>query len=493
MKSREEIMEILEAFDLTNTLRAAAELAGCSPNTVKYWVERRDAGELPAPLEPVRRDRLVDPFLEKLEELVDRSHGRIRADVCFDKLRAMGYPGSDRTLRRAVAEAKQNYERGHRRVYRPWIPEPGMWAQWDWGEGPKIGGRRTSLFCAWLAWCRHRVIIATWDRTVPTLIGCLDRSMRIWGGAPTYWLTDNERTVTAAHVAGIPIRNPQIVAASVHYGITVATCVPADPESKGGSEAAVRVAKADIVPTDANLLPVYGSWAELEAGCDTVMAEINSRPHRTTRRPPVEMLAEERQRLHRLPDVAYTAAFGETRRVNHSATISLGGVIYSVPHTLIDEEVWVRVHGDELVATHVSGRGAVEVARHKLSTPGHPRIDDAHYPPRPPGALGRQPRPTDEGEAAFLALGDGARLWLIEAGAAGAARVKVKMGQALTLARLHGNAQVDWALGHAAVHGRFGEDDLAQILAAHPAGNRHLAGEQHSLQTGTAAWEGFGR
>jgi len=493
VKSYEEIMQILEAFDLTNTLRAAADLAGCSPNTVKHWVERRDAGELAVPLEPARRDRLTDAFADKIEELVERSHGHIRADVCFDKLVALGYLGSDRTLRRAVAEAKDRYARGHRRVYRPWIPEPGMWAQWDWGEGPRIRARRTSLFCAWLAWWRHRVVIPTWDRTLPTVIGCLDRAMRAWGGAPTYWLTDNERTVTTDHVAGIPIRNPQIVAASIHYGVTIATCVPADPESKGGSEATVRVAKADLVPTDANLLPAYASWADLVTACEAFMVEVNSRPHRVTRRPPVEMLGAERARLHRLPDVGYTAVFGETRKVSWSATISFGGVMYSVPHTLADQTVWVRVGGDELIATHVSGKGAVEVARHRLSTPGHPRIDDAHYPPRPPGALGRQPKATDEGEAAFLALGDGARLWLIEAGAAGTARVKVKMGQALTLARLHGNQRVDWALGHAAVHNRFAETDLADILAAHPTGDRHLASDQHSLQSGTQAWEGFGR
>ena len=223
------------------------------------------------------------------------------------------------------------------------------------------------------------------------------------------------------------------------------------------------------------------------------MAEVNHRPHRATRRPPVELLAEERPRLHRLPEVAYTAAFGETRRVSWSATISYGGVIYSVPHTLADRTVWARVDGDELIVTHLAGRGAAEVARHRLSTPGHPRIDDAHYPPRPPGAAGRQPKATDEGEAAFLALGEGARLWLTEAAAAGASRVRVKMGQALTLARLHGNRQVDWALGHAALHGRFAEDDLAHILAARPAGERHQAGEQHSLQTGTRAWEVIGR
>ena len=39
------------------------------------------------------------------------------------------------------------------------------------------------------------------------------------------------------------------------------------------------------------------------------------------------MLLEERHRLHRLPEVAYTAAFGETRKVSWSATISYGGVV----------------------------------------------------------------------------------------------------------------------------------------------------------------------
>jgi threonine dehydrogenase-like Zn-dependent dehydrogenase len=38
------------------------------------------------------------------------------------------------------------------------------------------------------------------------------------------------------HVAGIPVRNPGAVELGRHYGLTVATCVPYDPASKGGSE-----------------------------------------------------------------------------------------------------------------------------------------------------------------------------------------------------------------------------------------------------------------
>jgi hypothetical protein len=336
------------------------------------------------------------------------------------------------------------------------------------------------------------VIIPTWDRTLPTLIGCLDRAMRAFGGCPTYWLTDNERTVTIDHVAGVAVRHPLIVQVAHHYGMTVATCVPADPESKGGSEATVRVAKADLVPTEANLLDDYASWAELTAACEAFTQGINARAHRVTRRPPVVMLAEEQRRLHRLPDTAFTAAFGETRKVSWSSTISLGGVTYSVPHRLIDAEVWVRVDGDEVVATHVGPAGAVEVARHLRSTPGTPRIDDAHYPPRPAGALNRQPKANNANEAEFLAIGDGARMWLLEAASAGTARVKVKMADAVVLARLHGIARVDWALGHAATFGRFAEGDVASILAAHPAGEHRSADDTHSLQSGTRAWDGFG-
>ena len=54
MKSPEEVMEILEAFDLTGSLRAAAELAGCAHKTVGRWVRAREAagGGLPAPMRP---------------------------------------------------------------------------------------------------------------------------------------------------------------------------------------------------------------------------------------------------------------------------------------------------------------------------------------------------------------------------------------------------------------------------------------------------------
>lgn len=147
-------MEILEAFDLTGSLRAAAELAGCDHKTVAHWVCAREAagGGLPV---AVRSRPVVGPFADKVE----RSRGKIRADKAHEKLVAMGYLGSERTTRRAVAEAKRRYRQEHGRRTRPWIPEPGPWMQWDYADGPELCGGRTLLFCAWHAWSRFRVVL----------------------------------------------------------------------------------------------------------------------------------------------------------------------------------------------------------------------------------------------------------------------------------------------------------------------------------------------
>jgi hypothetical protein len=104
------------------------------------------------PSERAANGRVADPFADKIEEWVERSGGRIRADRAHTRLSAMGYGGSERTTRRALHEAKSAYRRGRWRVYRPWIPEPGLWLQWDWGAGPLVAGRPSWLFCLWLAW-----------------------------------------------------------------------------------------------------------------------------------------------------------------------------------------------------------------------------------------------------------------------------------------------------------------------------------------------------
>jgi transposase len=489
-------MEILEAFDLTRSAESAAELAGCDPKTVRHYVARRDAGL--DPTEHHRRARLTDEFVDKIEELVGRSEAKVRADVVHERIVAMGFSGDERTTRRAVAEAKAAWRAGNRRPFKPWVPEPGLWLQFDWGEGPRVRERRTSLFCAWLAWSRFRVVIPTWDKTLGSLLACIDQALRRIGGVPTYLLSDNEHTLTVDRVAGVAVRHPTMVAAGHHYGCVINTCEPADPQSKGGSESTVKIAKWDLVPTSANLRDDYESFASVERAANLFCEKVNGRRHRETGRVPTEMLEEERAQLHNLPGSAFTAALGQTRRVENDQTVRWSSVRYSTPPGHVGAEVWCRVNGDELVIVGRTDAGLAEIARHGLSTPGRPQIVDEHYPSHPRGNGPHPPkiRPRSAEELAFVAIGSGAERWLVEAGASGAQRVRTKMVQAVELAALFGADVVDRALGLAAIAGRFDDGDLVSIIerqrvedAAGQAVAAAIAEDGLTTQPGTSAWE----
>lgn len=492
MLPEEKRMQVLEAYDLTKSFRAAGQLTGVDHHTVARAVAARAVGHELSD-DQVVRSRIADAFADKIVEWIDRSNGRVRADVVHDKLRAMGYSGSERTTRRVVATLKTDYNQRNRRVYKPWITEPGAWLQYDFGTGPVIAGATVVLFCAWLAWSRFRVIIPLADKSLPSVIAALDRTFRLIGGAPTYVLTDNERTVTDGHIAGIAVRNREALAVSRYYGITLATCIPYDPESKGGSEATVKLAKADLVPTDYNLRDDYATFAEIEAACAQVAGGLNARVHAVTRRAPAELLVIERDRLHPVPDAPYTAAFGESRSVGWSATVSFRGARYSVPHTLAGGQVWVRASANEVVIVAGEGSAATEVARHRRLEPGQASICDDHYPARSSDPLHRQPRPTKPSEAAFLALGEGAKLYLVEAAAAGVRRLEARMAEAVALATLHEVTVVDDALGTAAMAGRFADGDLESIIV-HASGSARpvVPPSQHSLASGTSVWSVLG-
>jgi hypothetical protein len=90
----------------------------------------------------------------------------------------------------------------------------------------------------------------------------------------------------------------------------------------------------------------------------------------------------------------------------------------------------------------------------------HPKRTTQAHPATGAGPRAPRPRPTDEAEQAFLALGQGAHAWLVEAGASGAQRARSKMTAAIELACLVDTVPID---------------------------------EAYSAQPGTSAWEGFGR
>ena len=275
------------------------------------------------------------------------------------------------------------------------------------------------------------MVLPSWDQGLGSLTACLDRALRVIGGAPAYLLTDNAKTVTIEHVAGIPVRHPDMVALGRHYGCKVETCRPFDPESKGGTEATVKIAKADLVPAEANLREEYASFAELEADCDAWCERVNARIHRESAAVPAERLAAELAHLHPLPAEPYVLALGEERLVNDDQTIR-SVVRYSTPPGHVGDRVCAGCTGPSWSSWPATARAwprspAIACPRRAVRgsamsitrtiRAGTGRGSPVHVP--------------DRAEQAFLELGEGARRWLIEAGAAGAQRVRAKMARAV--------------------------------------------------------------
>ena len=91
-------MEIVNAYELVGSYRGAAELCGTTHKTVKRVIERREVGQA--------ERRIVAGNTAGVQALItDRvrtSDGRISAKRLLPIVRAAGYTGSARNLRRAA-------------------------------------------------------------------------------------------------------------------------------------------------------------------------------------------------------------------------------------------------------------------------------------------------------------------------------------------------------------------------------------------------------
>src|SRR5260370_26984729 len=95
------------------------------------------------------------------------------------------------------------------------------------------------------------------------------------------------------------------------------------PEAKDGSESTVKIAKADLVPAEANLREPYTSFAELAQACREICDVVNGRMHRETCAVPAQRPETEPARRHRLPDSPHTASLRRTPLGGSAQTISV--------------------------------------------------------------------------------------------------------------------------------------------------------------------------
>jgi transposase len=446
-------LDILSAYEELGSLRAAAAVCGTTHKTVRRLLERRSS----PPPERAPRAKLIDPHRERIAARVRQSDGRISAKRLLPLLRAEGYAGSARSLRRAVALAKAEHRRD-RRVFRPWQPAPGEHLVIDWGEEAGL-----KVFCAVLAWSRVRFVRFAEREDQATTLALLAECFETLGGVPAVVLADRMGCLKGGVVANVVVPAPGYVAFAAHYGFRPDFCEAADPESKGVVEHLVGYAKRDLLLGQGP----FGDLATANTAARAWCAEVNGRSHAEIAAIPDERLATERTLLRSLPSLRPAIGPVEIRTVDHLRTVRFRAARYSVPGAFIRRRVEVRVEGPELVIVAAGS----EIARHRLVGPGEMSLVDAHYG-RPARRPVRAVRPRTAAELAFLALGPVAEAFLRAAAAAGTTKLSGDLAIIADLERAHGREVLVGALERALTFRRFRAADVRAILAAGPGVSR---------------------
>ena len=108
MLSARKNMDVVDAYARLGSYRAAGEVCGVDPKTVKRKVLAQEAGQLDderAERAPVPKN--TDGVRGVVFDLVREANGRGTAKRLLPAARTAGYTGSDRNFRRLVAGVKR--------------------------------------------------------------------------------------------------------------------------------------------------------------------------------------------------------------------------------------------------------------------------------------------------------------------------------------------------------------------------------------------------
>lgn len=187
---------------------------------------------------PVRKTA-VDPYLDFIAQTLEE-HPRLRATRLYEMIKARGFEGSLKQLRRRVAKLRP----AGREAFLSLRSFPGEQAQVDWASFGvvSVGRARRRLSCFVMTLSHSRALYPEFffDQSQENFLLGHVRAFEFFGGAPRVILYDNLRSVVLDR-RGDNIRfHPRIIELSSHYHFQPRACRPARGNEKGRVERAIR-------------------------------------------------------------------------------------------------------------------------------------------------------------------------------------------------------------------------------------------------------------
>jgi transposase len=217
---------------------------------------------------------------------------------------------------------------------------------------------------------------ATWTQTLPDWIGSHTRAFNYFGGVTAMIVSDNLKSGITKACFYEPNVNHTYQEMADHYDTAIVPARPKKPKDKAKAEVGVQVATRWVI---AKLRKrTFFTLAELNVAIRDCIEQINNRVTRhlgTSRRSLFEQI--ERSALKSLPATEYVFAHWKQCRAGIDYHVEIDKHYYSVPYTLMRQELSARYTASTVEVFHRGKRVAV----HRRGPPnrGHTTLPE-HMP-----------------------------------------------------------------------------------------------------------------
>ena len=397
MRKTSEVLRLKKACNLSN--RAIARSCQISHTTVGEYLKRAEAAGLSWPL-PEELDE------EKLERLlypeVIQESGRTLKPIPNWKEVHGELKKRSVTLTLLWTEYREQYSDGYGHtqfceLYRRWAGKlnPPMRMVHKAGEklyvdyagdtipitNPETGEvTQAQVFVAVMGASSYTYAEAQSSQAMPNWIGGHVRAFAYIGGLPQILVPDNLVQGVKKPCRYEPDLNPTYQEMAEYYALAVIPARVRKPRDKAKVEVGVQVVERWILARLRNR--TFFSLAELNRAILKLLEELNHRQMEQLEKSRRELFEELDQPVLRpLPEKPFEYATTKTTRVNIDYHVEFEKHFYSVPYTLIHEEVRIRATEHMLEIFHKSK--VQPVAIHPRSrVPGRYSTQPAHMPPK---------------------------------------------------------------------------------------------------------------
>jgi transposase len=200
----------------------------------------------------------------------------------------------------------------------------------------------TQIFVAVLGASNYTYAEATFTQRLPDWISSHVRAFSFFGGATRQTVSDNLKAGVTRACFHEPMVNRTYADLARHYGTAILPARPYRPKDKAKAEVGVQIVGRWILARLRNQR--FFSLAALNDAIRGLLVELNNRPLRSWGRSRRDLFDElDRPALIALPDEPYEYAEWKRCRVNLDYHVEIDKHYYSVPYSLVRQEVEARI------------------------------------------------------------------------------------------------------------------------------------------------------